>query len=223
VALGTSAEDLVLSAETAPTERRVRKVTETEVKRAARYIIKPLDMTTWDAWAALVERNGGVFGGCWCQGNHPEGFGKSAAENRERKLARVRKGDAHAAVVFDGDEALGWCQFGSTVELPRIKHRRAYEAQPPEPPDWRITCFYVDKRHRRQGIADAALAGALDLIAAAGGGACEAITEDTSGREVQGRFLFTGSVALFEQHGFARQRQVGKHAWIVRRQVDPAD
>lgn len=196
-------------------------MTETEAKRAP-YTTEPLDMTTWEAWAALVERNGGVFGGCWCQGNHPEGFGKSAAENRARKLERVRNGDAHASVVFQGAEALGWCQFGSPAELPRIKHRRAYEEQRPEPPDWRITCFYVDKRHRRQGIADAALAGALDLIAGAGGGTCEAITEDTTGREVPGRFLFTGSVELFERYGFARVRQVGKHAWLVRRQVTPA-
>jgi len=116
-------------------------MTEAEVKRQATYTIRPLDMTTWDAWSDLVVRNGGVFGGCWCIGFHPEAFGKSVAENRERKLARVRKGEAHAAVVFDRDEAVGWCQFGSPAELTRIKHRRAYEEQPPVPPDWRITCF----------------------------------------------------------------------------------
>jgi len=27
---------------------------------------------------------------------------------------------------------------------------------------------------------------------------------------------------LFEDHGFSRVRQVGKHAWIVSKQVDPA-
>ena len=30
-----------------------------------------------------------------------------------------------------------------------------------EPPDWRITCFFVDKAHRRQGVAPRALEGAL--------------------------------------------------------------
>jgi len=60
------------------------------------------------------------------------------------------------------------------------------------------------------------------LIAAAGGGACEAITEDSSGLEVQGRFLFSASLDLFERYGFTRERQVGKHAWIVRRRVAPS-
>jgi GNAT superfamily N-acetyltransferase len=33
-----------------------------------------------------------------------------------------------------------------------------------------ITCFFVDKKHRSQGIARAALEGALDQIAHPGGG-----------------------------------------------------
>jgi len=43
----------------------------------------------------------------------------------------------------------------------------------------------------------------------------------TAGREAQGRFLFSATVELFEQYGFARSRQVGKHAWIVGKQVEP--
>jgi hypothetical protein len=44
----------------------------------------------------------------------------------------------------------------------------------------------------------------------------------TAGREAHGRFLFSATVELFEQHGFTRGRQVGKHARIVSREVDPA-
>jgi hypothetical protein len=43
----------------------------------------------------------------------------------------------------------------------------------------------------------------------------------TTGREAQDRFLFSATVELFEKLGFARGRQVGKHAWIVSRQLDP--
>jgi hypothetical protein len=38
----------------------------------------------------------------------------------------------------------------------------------------------------------------------------------------QSRFLFSATVKLFEQHGFAQEREVGKHAWIVSRDIDPA-
>ncbi|HEX5510916.1 MAG TPA: GNAT family N-acetyltransferase [Actinomycetales bacterium] len=125
--------------------------------------------------------------------------------------------------MFDSDGvAQGWCQYGSPGELPRIKHRREYEKDAPPLPDWRITCFYVDTKHRGQGVARAALEGALEQIAASGGGLVEAIPEVTTGRQAAGRFLFSATVELFEQYGFRRTRQVGKHAWIVSRVVEPS-
>jgi ribosomal protein S18 acetylase RimI-like enzyme len=184
------------------------------------YTIRPLDSSTWDAFAELVERNNGIFGGCWCISYHLRP-GEQGTDYRAAKQARVRDGRAHAALVFDEhDVAQGWCQYGSPAELPNIKHRREYDKDAPPRADWRITCFYVDTKHRGQGVARAALEGALDQIAAAGGGRVEAIPEVTTGRAAQGRFLFSATVELFEDYGFSRVRQVGKHAWIVARQVD---
>jgi ribosomal protein S18 acetylase RimI-like enzyme len=145
------------------------------------------------------------------------------AARRGSAIARSRRtGSGQAALVLDEDGAAqGWCQYGSPGELPGIKHKREYGKDAPPRPDWRITCFYVDKKHRGQGIARAALEGALDQIAQAGGGLVEAIPEVTTGRAAPGRFLFSATVELFEQYGSTRGRQVGKHAWIVSRVVDP--
>lgn len=185
------------------------------------YAIRPLDHSTWEAFAELVERNNGIFGGCWCIGFHPEA-GQRGISHCATKKERVLAGQAHAALVIDTDGyAQGWFQYGSPEELPGIKHKREYNKDAPPPPDWRITCSYVDKKHRGEGIARAALEGALDQIAAAGGGLVEAIPEVTDGREAQGRFLFSATVELFEQYGFGRVRQVGKHAWIVSKTVEP--
>jgi GNAT superfamily N-acetyltransferase len=185
------------------------------------YTTRPLDASTWDAFAELMDRNNGVFGGCWCVGFHdPERGLRTVHERRAAKEDRVRTDRSHSALVFDETGlAQGWCQYGSPEELPAIKHRREYEKDAPPVPDWRITCVFTDKRHRRIGIARAAVKGALDQIARAGGGLVEAIAEVTEGRETQGRFLFTGTVELFEECGFERVRQVGKHAWIVSRKV----
>ena len=141
------------------------------------YIVRALDESTWPAFAALVERNNGIFGGCWCMGFHEDNKG-TVPPKRERKLARVRAGTAHAALVFDGDDCLGWCQFGAPDEVPRIKNRAAYEKSLTTLPEWRIACNFVGKGHRRQGVATAALAGALDLIAGLGGGRVEGYPED---------------------------------------------
>ncbi|MEZ5886371.1 MAG: GNAT family N-acetyltransferase [Paracoccaceae bacterium] len=184
-------------------------------------ITRALDETTWAAFARLVEAHNGVWGGCWCMGFHAkgEGWGKSAALNRAEKEALVRAGRAHAALVFDGDGCVGWCQFGSPEELPRIKNRAAYVAGGHVLPDWRITCFFTGKGYRGQGVADLALKGALDEIARLGGGRVEGYPEDTDGRSVAGSFLFNGALSTFERQGFARDRLIGKHKWVVSRLV----
>lgn len=88
--------------------------------------------------------------------------------NRPYKERMVREGVAHAALVFEGDEAVAWAEYGTPGELPNIHHRKQYEEDAVTPPDYRITCIYVDKRYRRSGLAAVALRGALDLIAGAG-------------------------------------------------------
>jgi GNAT superfamily N-acetyltransferase len=185
--------------------------------------VKPLDESSWPAFAELVERHNGVWGGCWCMGFHPEGVGRghTPAGNRETKERRVASDRAHAALVFDADTCVGWCQFGSVDELPRIKRQRDYRVDLAELPDWRITCFFVDRTHRRQGVAEAALAGALNEIAGLGGGTVESYPEDVTNRSVSGSFLHNGTVSLFERHGFARDRRLGKNHWVVTTFVRP--
>lgn len=182
---------------------------------------RPLDGDTWPDFARLAEDHHGVWDGCWCLGFHEEGAPRlhSPEQRRALKEARVRESRAHAALVYDGEQCVGWCQFGPTDELPRIKHQKEYRAGQHPPPDWRVTCFFVGRTHRHQGVADAALAGALDQIARLGGGLVESYPEDTAGRKVSGSFLNNATVAMFERHGFERDRQIGKHCWVVTRRV----
>jgi GNAT superfamily N-acetyltransferase len=181
------------------------------------YRIKALDQSTWEAFASLVEANNGIFGGCWCMAFHPDDSRNDRGSNRERKLARVRAGTAHAALVFDGDSCVGWCQFGVPEDVPRIKNRANYEKGLIELPDWRIACCFVGKGHRRQGVAAAGLAGALELIKGLGGGIVEGYPEPAG--SVPAGFLFNGALSTYEKLGFTRERKIGKHRWVVRRVI----
>lgn len=182
--------------------------------------VVPLGPDSWPLFAELVERNKGVYGGCWCIGYHPECGQVPRTAHRAVKQQRVMGDQAHAALVLDAEgHCQAWAQYGRPDELSGIKHRRAYDKEPPPAPDWRLTCIYVDPARRGHGLARSAVIGALDLVAAAGGGVVEAISETTDGRVAQGRFLFTATAELLEDLGFVRGRQVGKHAWILSRGV----
>ena len=188
------------------------------------YTTRLLTPETWDDFAALVEANNGVWGGCWCMGFHPEGLGSTstAAGNRAAKLAHVNGGTVHQVLVFSGQECVGWCQFGSPTELPNIKNPAAYAKDLKELPDWRIGCIFTGSRHREKGVARAAVTGALAAIKDAGGGLVEAYPEQVEGRKPQrGAYLHTGPEDLFAELGFTRDRQIAKWRWVMRLTVEP--
>lgn len=186
--------------------------------------IRPLTPETWDAFAGLAERHNGVFGGCWCTWFHTFVADKTydADDNRALKKRLVDDGRAHAALVMDGNEALAWCEYGLPEQLPNINHRKQYEAERDQLPDYRITCLFVDKRYRRTGISTRALLGALRLIAEAGGGVVEAYPQDTAGKKITASFLYNGTRNQFEKAGFTYARPKGKNHCVMTTTVAPA-
>jgi hypothetical protein len=186
------------------------------------YQTLPLTPDTWPDFAALVEANNGVWGGCWCLGFHPEGLSKdsTAAGNREAKRAHVDNGTVHQVLVYLGGECLGWIQYGGPAEVATIKNPKAYEKTLVALPDWRIGCVFTGSRHRGHGVARAGLAGALTAIGQAGGGVVEAYPEQVEGRDPQrGAYLHTGPETLFEEFGFVRDRRIAKWRWVMRTTV----
>jgi GNAT superfamily N-acetyltransferase len=119
--------------------------------------------------------------------------------------------------VFGGTRT-AWAGAGSgTRRAAPIKSRAAYEKGRTTSPDWRIACCYVGKGRRRQGVATAALAGAIELIAGLDGGAVEGYPEDSG----PAGFLYNGALSTYEKLGFVRDRKIGKHRWVVTRVVEP--
>lgn len=181
--------------------------------------IAALGPSTWDVYAALLERHGGVFGGCWCTYFHtmPDEKTYDADANRSLKERLVREGRAHAALVMVGDEAIAWCQYGAPAELPNIYHRKQYEAETTRGPDYRITCIFVDRRFRHRGAALVAVRGAVDLVADAGGGLVESYPHDNDGKRVA--VLYDGTRAMFERAGFSYVRPKGTKNCVMQLQV----
>jgi GNAT superfamily N-acetyltransferase len=190
---------------------------------ASELTVRPLSPDTWEAFAALVERHNGVWGGCWCTWFTPDCAerGVSAEGNRAVKKRLVEEGRNHAALVFDGDRAVGWCEYGPPEELPGIHHRKEYDAGLVRLPDWRLTCFFVERDYRRRGVAALALQGALDLIAEAGGGVVEGYPHDLGGKRVSASFLYATTRTTFEKAGFTFERTKGAKNTVMTRTVAP--
>lgn len=190
------------------------------------YRVVPLGPATWDLFADLAERHNGVWGGCWCTYFHlyPDPVEeRRAIGNREFKHQLVLAGRTHAALVLDGDRAVAWAQYGRVEEVPNIHHRKQWEQGVVRRPDFRITCLFVDRAHRRSGLASVAVRGALALIAAEGGGLVESYPHDLPpGTRSSASFLYNATRTMYEQLGFVYDRPKGKGNCVMTCEVAPA-
>ncbi len=168
-----------------------------------RFQVKELGKETWSDFERMVEKHNGVWGGCWCTFFHlpPSEHKQWSGKHHEYKEKLVRANRSHAALVYDGPDVVGWCQFGPLVELPG--RMLGYSKMDVDLPDWRTTCFFVDRDHRREGVARAALEGALGFIAARGGGTVDGYPIALPrGKKYSSSFIWGGTESMYRDLGF---------------------
>ena len=192
------------------------------------YATRELSVRTYPDFEKLAAKQGG----CWCtyyQRARPV-RGKMSREarkqvNRKYKGKLVREGRSHAALVYDGEIPVGWCQYGTQDELPRIDawrnsvRRAAAESSIRKKKLWRITCFFVDRNHRGKGVAKAGLRAALSSIQDRGGGVVDAypVVSKKMAAVPSGRWF--GTPSMFEKEGFSRVAPLGTSLVLMRKTI----
>jgi len=161
--------------------------------------VQPLTPRLWPALVDLFQ-DSGVCRRCWCMywrigsGYHkqPPGANKSAF----RQI--VKKGPPPGLLAFDGDTAVGWCQLTSRDSLAWLNRARGLKPID-DLPVWCISCFYVRKGRRKQGVTTALIREALKFARRAGAPALEAYPLDGS---LSPSASFTGYASTFLKLGF---------------------
>lgn len=196
---------------------------------APEYSTKELTKDTLPDFETLFEKHPGPGAfGCWCLYHHRtraaagdtqlKSRAERAARNRTEKRQRVENGTSHGILVFLQGEPVGWCQYGLREELPRLDSYRSIRGVAPDgatEKSWRITCFVVDSKYRRRGVASAALKAALAAIRKKGGGLVEAYPIVRSGAAKN----YLGTASMFEKEGFKIVAPFGTDNVVMRRTV----
>jgi acetyltransferase (GNAT) family protein len=193
-----------------------------EKQTREQFSVRELGSETWPDFVRVVEKHNGIWGGCWCVAYHLKRSEEKEWSGKHRNLKEklVREHRTHNALVYSGADVVGWCQFGPPSELPARMSgfNRLGEAQP----DWRITCFFVDREHRKEGVSKAALEGALRMIATKGGGTVDGYPIDTRGKPYSSSFLWGGTESMFTEFGFLKLGALGSSKWVMRKKIRSA-
>jgi ribosomal protein S18 acetylase RimI-like enzyme len=192
------------------------------------YLTKELSSRTWKDFEKLfLKKSDG--GGCWCMiFQRPGPLTKSArgkltgeqraARNRQDKKDLVVKRRSHGILVYSDGAPVGWCQYGPKEELPRVDAGRIYTKLSLDNGGkrlWRITCFWVDRKHRNCGVATIALKAVLSSMRKKGGGLVEAYPATLKGFPAD----WFGILSMFRKEGFEVVAPFGKSNVLVRRTI----
>jgi GNAT superfamily N-acetyltransferase len=167
--------------------------------------IRPVGRTSFPDVAALFGPNG-ANSGCWCMWwriSAKEWSDRGRDGNRAAFEAVLRSGQPAGLLAYSEGTPVGWCAAAPRTAYPRLLRSPTLRlADPDDPGVWSVTCFFINRHHRRAGVAHALLSAAVGHAADAGATAVEGYPVDTGGDRRPSGDLFTGTVGLFAACGF---------------------
>lgn len=179
--------------------------------------VSPLTPERWDDFETLMGPRGGADG-CWCMlWRNPARVYREmrGEENRDAMKSLVADRPTGLIAYLDGAPS-GWISIGPRSDFVRMKGSRIV-APVDDLPVWSVTCFFVAKHARRQGVPAVMLDAACAFAESQGAEVVEGYPTDPLGETYVSAFAWTGYMAVFESCGFSEVARRSEKRPIMRR------
>ena len=163
---------------------------------------KPLKRNLWTDLEELFGPRG-ACAGCWCMFWKLRGKAFEEVrgyETRQMHKSIVDSGVSTGLLAYLHGEVVGWVAVEPRSAYPKLAHSRVLKPVDDEPV-WSVTCFFVAKNFRKQGITVELLKAAVEHVHAQGGRIVEGYPVETA-ETMPAPFIYTGTASAFQQAGF---------------------
>jgi ribosomal protein S18 acetylase RimI-like enzyme len=170
---------------------------------------KPLKRNLWTDFEELFGPRG-ACAGCWCMFWKLRGKAFEEVkgyETRQMHKSIVDSGVFTGLLAYLHGEVVGWVAVEPRTAYEKLAYSRVLKPVDDQPV-WSVTCFFVAKRFRRQGIAVELLKAAIEHVQKQGGRIVEGYPVETS-ETMPAPFIYTGTASAFQQAGF---QEVARHS-----------
>ena len=157
-------------------------------------------------WADIEDLFGerGACGGCWCMfwrvPRKQFDAGKGAG-NKSALKKIVTAGSKPGIIAYLGKEPIGWCAVAQREEYIALERSRILKPVD-DKPVWAISCLFIKKPYRRQGVSAHLIRAAVDFAARRGAKVVEGYPVDPSMEKMPDPFLWHGVPSAFKAAGF---------------------
>lgn len=162
----------------------------------------PLTQKLWRDYELLFG-DSGACGGCWCmywklRGNaYDENKGDG---NRQQQKSVVDAKIIPGLLAYSEGYPIGWIAIEPRHQYPKLAHSKILKAIDDQEV-WSITCFFIEKKHRRKGITTELIKAAVEHAKKHGAKIVEGYPIETKTKQAP-PFMFTGATSAFINAGF---------------------
>lgn len=159
----------------------------------------------------------GACGGCWCMFWKLRGraFDENTGESaRQMQKSIVESGITPGLLAYKDGQPVGWIAVEPRSAYPRLAHSRVLK-----PVDgkvvWSVTCFFVDRKFRKQGVTIGLLKAAIEYVRSKRGRIVEGYPTEALEKKPD-VFMYTGTMSAFKKVGFKEVARNSTSRPIVR-------
>ncbi|MEP7167945.1 MAG: GNAT family N-acetyltransferase [Bacteroidota bacterium] len=185
-------------------------------ENSKKLIVHPLDKSRWNDFVKLFGERG-ACGGCWCMSWRLKSsdFEKTKSKKNKEAIQKiVNSGEPSGVIGYVNQEPVAWCAVAPREKLIRLENSRVLKPID-DKPVWSVTCFFINKKFRRQGLSVEMLKGVIDYCKNQEVKIIEAYPSELK-KELPDVFVWTGIASAFAKAGFKEAARNSKTRPIMR-------
>ena len=144
-------------------------------------------------------------------------FDANKGDKNKRAFKKLVGSRPPGILAYDGDDPVGWCAIAPRQEYLRLEQHRTLK-RIDDSPVWSITCLFLKKGYRRQGLSSALIDAAARWAKSQGASLVEGYPTEP-GQNLPDPFIWTGVIVSFSRAGFKEVKRPSKTRAIMRRAI----
>jgi GNAT superfamily N-acetyltransferase len=138
--------------------------------------------------------------------------------NRDAMHELVDSGAIPGFLGYVDDEPVAWCAIAPREKYPALQRSRILQPID-DTPVWSISCLFVRKDCRKNGVSVAMLKGAIDFVQKRGGKVVEGYPVEPKKDDMPAAFVWTGLASAFLKAGFKECARRSETRPIMRHEI----
>jgi GNAT superfamily N-acetyltransferase len=163
----------------------------------------PVTKKRWSDFETLFGEKG-ACGGCWCmlwRLTRKEFEQQKGEANRLAMQTIVNSGEIPGLLFYSDQQPVAWCSVAPRKNFPALERSRILKKIDDEPV-WSISCFFIHRDFRKQGLSVRILEAVIDYVKKQGGKIVEGYPVEPKKGKTADVFAWTGLASFFKKAGF---------------------